>query len=292
MITKSIKVIGPSGVYGGISVAGGVATTTGILINAGDTDVITLRGLDVTGVPGAPPLPLIGIDIQNAGAVHIEKSTIGNFTQDTSACLNAVSAKPIQIFINDSFLRECRNGIHIIGTGPDDTARINLVIDNTRIEHGVNTVASGTTAVNLNNAVAASVRNSVLAWAGDGVRSNNTNAAVSLRTYVIGSQLSRFGNAAIETAGSAGASLHVNVSNSVLNNNSAGLLHGHGQAIFTSSVISNNSNSLVDCGGGAASVTSLSYGGGNGSNSMSSNTDAGVPAGCTAYIVPTQFSGK
>ena len=40
-INKSIKVIGPSGVYGGISVLGGGANpTTGIVINAAATDVI------------------------------------------------------------------------------------------------------------------------------------------------------------------------------------------------------------------------------------------------------------
>ena len=98
-INKSIKVIGPSGVYGGISVLGGVGPppppTTGIVINAGDTDVITLRGLDISGVPGAATAPADGIDIKNAGAVHIEKSSIANFTQDTSACVNAVSAKPM-----------------------------------------------------------------------------------------------------------------------------------------------------------------------------------------------------
>src|SRR5215831_13205008 len=42
-INKSIKIIGPSGVYGGISVLGGANPTTGILINAGDADVVTLR---------------------------------------------------------------------------------------------------------------------------------------------------------------------------------------------------------------------------------------------------------
>ncbi len=57
-ITQSIKIIGPSGVYGGISVLGaGSGITTGIVINAGSYDVITLRGLDIAGVPGAPPLP-------------------------------------------------------------------------------------------------------------------------------------------------------------------------------------------------------------------------------------------
>jgi len=54
-------------VQGGLSLI-----TTGVTINAGDSDDVTLRGLDITGVPGAPPLPLVGIDIQNAGAVHIE----------------------------------------------------------------------------------------------------------------------------------------------------------------------------------------------------------------------------
>jgi hypothetical protein len=293
VIDRAIKIIGPSGVYGGISVlgaAGGI--TAGVVINAGDTDTVTLRGLDIAGVPTVAPLPLHGINIQNAGTVHIEKSSIANFTQDTSGCINASLGKPTQIFVNDSFLRECRTGIRVAGTGPDDTSRVTLVVDNTRIEHMINSAGTGTVAVSLADAVVASVRNSLLSWAGDGVRANNTNAAVSQRIFIVGTQISRTGNAAIETVGTAGASIHVNVSTSVLNNNNAGLLHGHGQAVLTSNVISNNTNSLVDCGGGAANVTSLGYGGSNGSNSMSSNTDAGVPAGCTAYIVPTQFQGK
>ena len=57
-------------------------------------------------------------------------------------------------------------------------------------------------------------------------------------------------------------------------------------------MIANNANSLVDCGGGAAGVTSLGYGGGNGSNSVYNNSDTVLPAGCTAYITPTQFIGK
>jgi hypothetical protein len=114
---------------------------------------------------------------------------------------------------------------------------------------------------------------------------------VNLRVYVIGTQFTRLGNAAIETGGTAG-SVQVNLSTSVVNANAAGLLHGRGLAILSNNVISNNTHSLVDCGAGASSVTSFGYSGGNGSNSMSNNPDAGVPGGCTAYIVPTQFLGK
>jgi hypothetical protein len=223
--------------------------------------------------------------------VHIEKTTVGNFTQDTSACISVSSAKPVQVNVNDSFLRECRTGIRVTGTGPDDASRVGLVVDGTRIEHALNTVSTGTTAVRLNDGVVASVRNSVIAFAGDGIGAFNTKSAVNLRVFVVGTQITRMSNAAIETGGTAG-SVHVNVSTSVINNTNAGLLHGRGQVILTNNVISHNTHSLVDCGGGAANVTSFGYTGGNGSNSMSNNPDAGVPGGCTAYIVPTQFIGK
>jgi hypothetical protein len=137
-INKSIKVIGPSGVYGGISVQGaGTGLTTGIVINAGDTDVVTLRGLAIARVPSGAPFPDAGIDIQNAGAVHIERSSISNFAQDASACIRIVTGNSIEVYVNDSFLRECRDGIFVSGNGPTDTLRVNLVVDNTRIEHGL-----------------------------------------------------------------------------------------------------------------------------------------------------------
>ena len=294
-ITKSIKIIGPSGVYGGISVLGaGSGITTGIVINAGDNDVIMLRGLDISGVTTSSPFPNVGIDIQNAGTVHIEKTSISNFTRDTGACMIVVSPRPIKVFINDSFLRECSEGIFAKGTGPDDAARISLVIDNTRIQDGLNTEVPGaTTALDLGDAIVASVRNSVVSWAGGGIFAFNSNANVKNRIHVIGSHLSRIGDAAIETSGTAGASVHVTMANAHFNNNNAVLKHGHGQAIFTSSAVANNVFSLLDCGGGAANVTSLGYGGGNGSNTITNNTDTGpFPGGCSGIITPTQFAGK
>ena len=209
-INQSIKIIGPSGVYGGISVLGaGTGITTGIVINAGDNDVVTLRGLDISGVTTNAPFPNVGIDIQNAGAVHIEKTSISNFTQDTGACMVVVSPRPIKVFINDSFLRECDDGIFVKGTGPDDASRISLVIDNTRIQDGLNTTVPGaTSAVDVNDAVVASIRNSVLSSGNGGLSARNANVNVKNRIHVIGTQFSRF-NVAIETAGTPGASMHV-----------------------------------------------------------------------------------
>jgi hypothetical protein len=162
-IAKSIKIIGPTGVYGGISVLGGAGgITTGIVINAGDTDVVTLRGLDVAGVPGAAPLPLYGIDVQNVGTLHIEKSSISNFTQDASACIRAVSAKAQQIFVDDSFLRECRTGIAVNGTGPDDSTTVVVLADNTRIERGANTTGGATLGIGIQGFGAVTFRNSLV----------------------------------------------------------------------------------------------------------------------------------
>jgi hypothetical protein len=291
-IGKSIKIIGPSGVYGGISVLGGGNPTTGIVINAGDFDVVTLRGLDVAGVPGSAPLPQFGIDVQNAFAVHIEKSSIANFTQDTGACINVVSAKPVQIFVDDSFLRECRYGVFVNGTGPDDPSRVNLIVDNTRIVRMLNSGGTGPTGIRLIDAVAATVRNSTIALGVDGIFASNANAAVLARHHVISSLLTRLGNGAIRTGGGAGASLHVSVENSVINTTNAALLHGHGQAIFTSNVVANNANSFVDCSGGGAILQSLGYGGGSGSNSVYNNSDTVLPGGCSGWMTPTQFTGK
>ena len=179
-IGKSIKVIGPSGVYGGISVLGGVGPppppTTGIVINAGANDVVTLRGLDISGVPGAVgPFPNIGIDIQNAGAVHIEKSSIGNFTQDTSACVKVNVAHGIAVYVDDSFLRECRTGIYVNGSAgfPDSPS---VMVNNTQIQVGSGTVIYG---IWMQGSFDVRLRNSTISGQDVGVQMDSFLAATS-----------------------------------------------------------------------------------------------------------------
>ena len=171
-ITQSIKIIGPSGVYGGISVQ--AAGTDGLTINAGDNDVITLRGLDVTGLGG-----LNGINIINAGVVHIEKSTIGNFTQDASACISVNATHTIELFVVDSFLRECRTSLFAVDNFYGNPTSV--TVDNVRFERTLNTVGCCRYAILTQGNVAVAVRNSSFVNVGNGVTSGNGMSGILAR---------------------------------------------------------------------------------------------------------------
>jgi len=288
-ISQSLKVVAPAGVYGGISVFG---TGNGVTINAGDTDVVTLRGLDITGLP-APETPTFGIQIANAGTVHIEKASISNFTQETSACINLVSAKRISVAISDSFLRECRSGIFADGTGLDATTRLQFAVDNTQIAHGLNTSGNGSIAINVQDGVVLTVRNSLIGGGGDGIYMKSTNPGAGTIVQIVGTEITRMVKG-IETDGNQGLQLHV-MSSQLWGNANAALLHRRGSVFLTHSVVATNTNSLVDCGAGPGSVFSLAFDASTGSNAIYGNAElgaAGVGPGCTAYITPTIIVGK
>jgi len=190
-INKSIKVIGPSGVYGGISVQGGAGATTGIVINAGNGDDITLRGLDIGGVPGAVgPFPDIGIDIQNAGGVHIEKSSIGNFNQDTSACIKVNVNSTVRVYVDDSFLRACRTGIYANGTNATPGFnRPSVIVDNTRIERGRGPIVAY--GVWVQGAIDVSLRNSLISRQDVAIQFDSVLGGTVSHVGLINSELTR-----------------------------------------------------------------------------------------------------
>ena len=206
-INKSIKIIGPSGVYGGISVLGGANPTTGIVINAGDFDDITLRGLDISGVPNSgAPFPDIGIDIQNAGAVHIEKTSIGNFTQDTSACIKLDTAKVVRLYVDDSFLRECRTGVYVNGNTVPASSSVSAIIDNTRIERGKSTVSPfASVGVWFKNHGTMQIRNSVISRNNTGVLYETDVPSSSGYLMITGTHLTRHDDAIVHTKAVASA---------------------------------------------------------------------------------------
>lgn len=216
VINKAIKIIGPSGVYGGISVLGAGGPTTGIVINAGDTDDITLRGLDVSGVPGAPPLPLIGIDIQNAGAVHIEKSSIGNFPEDSGACIRLVTAKTMRLYVVDSFLRHCLTGIYANGNTVS-ASRNAVIVDNTRIERGFNAnPVSSSIGVSLQGFMAVSLRNVTISRHTTGVKVDANLAGASGALDLVDSLLTQNTNGVYFSGTGGGANSQLKVVRSEL----------------------------------------------------------------------------
>ncbi len=99
-ITKSITIDG-SGTFASILGSG----TNGIVINAGATDVITIRGLSINGAGTG----LNGIRFIAGGALHIENCTIFNFSQ------KGVSFEPsgaARLFISDTTIRNNNNAVN------------------------------------------------------------------------------------------------------------------------------------------------------------------------------------
>lgn len=99
-ITKSITIDG-SGTFASILGSG----TNGIVINAGATDVITIRGLSINGAGTG----LNGIRFVAGGALHIENCTIFNFSQ------KGVDFEPsgaARLFISDTTIRNNNNAVN------------------------------------------------------------------------------------------------------------------------------------------------------------------------------------
>jgi hypothetical protein len=74
-ITKAITIDGGQGQIGSILASG----TTGVNVNAGANDVVTLRNLSINGAGTTNGIN--GINLINAKALHIENCTISNFAQ-------------------------------------------------------------------------------------------------------------------------------------------------------------------------------------------------------------------
>ena len=92
-ITKSIS-IRAEGLEAGVLVSG----TNGIIISAGVSDTIVLRGLDIEGLGTG----LNGIRFLSGGTLHVENCTVNNFTQSGIQFAPSGASK---LFIKDTIVR-------------------------------------------------------------------------------------------------------------------------------------------------------------------------------------------
>src|SRR5262245_41738622 len=117
-ITKSISITS-EGFEAGVLASG----TNGIIVNAGATDVVVLRGLDIEGFATG----LDGIRFLAGGALHVEKCTINRFT---GIGVDFIPSGNASLFVKDTIVRGSAGGAIHVGGGGTTTASI----DNVRVE--------------------------------------------------------------------------------------------------------------------------------------------------------------
>ena len=89
IITQSVSLIAPPGVYAGISV---FAPDAGVVVNAGASDKVLLRGLSITGQGG-----INGIVVASAAEVSIENCVVSHMTGSGIFVYPALGSPSIQI---------------------------------------------------------------------------------------------------------------------------------------------------------------------------------------------------
>jgi hypothetical protein len=105
-ITGPISIIAPPGVYAGITVSAGV----GVAINAGGTDVVVLRGLDINGIGGAD-----GIVVGSGLRVVIDRCTVSNFPAGSGLHVNPSGQTDVDV--TDTLIRDNQFGVRHTGSG-------------------------------------------------------------------------------------------------------------------------------------------------------------------------------
>ena len=202
-ITKSIT-ISSEGFEGGVLVSG----TNAIIVNAGNTGVVTLRGLDIEGLNTG----LSGIRVLSVGALHIEDCTVNRFTQiGIDFVPTSITAHTAQLHVSNTIVRNnqgaASGGIRIKpGTNVSAVAMIensqlsnNLfglrVEDNSRVI-AKDTTAAGNTAGFLAVSVATGVTLNLQSCSAignvNGVKADNPNATIRVSDCMLAGNTNSF----------------------------------------------------------------------------------------------------
>jgi len=162
-ITKALSIVND-----GVGVAGVQQATSGanaITVNAGSTDIVTLRGLNIDGLNAGQS----GIAVNSVGAIQIVNCVIRHFTL-AGVSYEVTSSPPVQMIIADSILSD--NGgygifIQMLNGGPiTQPAEVNKV---TLTNNGTG-IFVGYTAVIISNSEIANNNTGVSTELGAGVR--------------------------------------------------------------------------------------------------------------------------
>jgi len=121
-INKALTISCEAGTAG-VAITGG--NSTGIVIAAATTDVVTLRGLDIDG----QGIGGVGIGISSAKAVHVEKCTIRNFgfNSISAGVFISPNANTVFLFVAYTVISDNSNGFEFYSTGGFKVASLKKV---------------------------------------------------------------------------------------------------------------------------------------------------------------------
>jgi parallel beta helix pectate lyase-like protein len=200
VISQAVSIEAPAGVFAGVA----VFFADGIAINAGETDIVILRGLTLNGLGGTN-----GIAYYTGKSLHVERCAVNRM-----ATVGILDVDAGNLFVNDSTITACATGIRI----GDGSSLVRGVIDRSHIaESSVNGVAAYQNSQS-------TIRNSVIAGRGIGVGLRVVSqVASSLQTQVnVENCLISHHLTGISSSATLGTAL-TRVSNSTISHNGTGV---------------------------------------------------------------------
>jgi hypothetical protein len=222
-ITKSI-IIDCHFTEGGV-LAGGNA----IVVNAGASDVVVLRGLDILGVNP----PTNGIRFIAGGALHVEDCVIRRFNAANSFGISFQPSATSRLYLRNVVISENGNGatgggILVQPTGAGGSARFQM--NNVALQNNANIALSVNTTGNTSPAgVIGMIEGSQVATSTTGIQLLTPVGASGARVMVDDVTLSENGTGLIANGGSA----NLIVNNSVITSNTLGVSRLSGGVINT-----------------------------------------------------------
>jgi len=209
---------------------GALAGGNGIVINAGATDVVFLRGLDIFGVNP----PSNGVRFIAGGALHIEDTVIRRFNAANSQGVSFQPGGAARLYMRNVVVAEngsgaTGGGILIQPTGAAGSARVFL--DNVQaLDNANNALLLNTTGNTAAAGISVMVRNSNFAGSTNGINILNpvgTTSAVAMVT-----ESSVFDNSGFGIRADGGAA-RIRVGNTTITGNGTGVSFVNGGIIFS-----------------------------------------------------------
>jgi parallel beta helix pectate lyase-like protein len=229
-ITKSITIDG-TGTFASIL----ASLTTGIIVNAASTDVVTIRGISINGFCNG----IRGMNILQAKTVNVEDCVIFRFANE-GILVNETASTELNLHVRNSVIRDnVGDGINLSST----TGTVRATLDNVRLSGNANGIhARQTSQVVANNC---NFSNNTT----NGVFADATSAAATIRVW--NSIISLNGANGVRAGNAGGGVSGVEIGQNQINNNIAnGVLVGTGGVVETfsnNSIRGNTTNACPGC---------------------------------------------